>query len=65
MRTKLMRTKVFLAGLFAISSMLVMVPAAPASAGGLNCWYEYVYSWNGALIDVIAHCEVESEDVTP
>ncbi|MCA0366652.1 MAG: hypothetical protein LCH57_01115 [Proteobacteria bacterium] len=60
-----MRT-LLLAGLVAVSAAVVTVPAAPAKAGGLNCWYEFIYAeGTDVIIDVIAHCEVQQEEVEP
>ena len=69
--------ELLLAGLLAVSTAVVTVPA-PAEARGWNCWYEEVYSddididgdnvvdpGSGQLLYVIPHCEVEMEEVTP
>nr|WP_316629159.1 hypothetical protein [uncultured Brevundimonas sp.] len=53
-----------LAGLIAIASSVVVLPAPPAKAAGLNCWYEFVYSSSGVLIEVIPHCEVDQDEIT-
>ena len=67
--------ELLLAGLLAVSTAVVVVPA-PAEARGWNCWYEEVYSddvdidgdnvadpHTGQLLAVIEHCEVEMEEV--
>ncbi|MDP3404487.1 MAG: hypothetical protein Q8S03_07335 [Brevundimonas sp.] len=73
-----MRAFVF-AGLFAVSSLVVTVPAAPAKAGEQNCWFEEIRGpdvdidgdgatdpFSGEILGVIAHCDgTVPEEVDP
>lgn len=77
-RRIMMRT-LLVASAFAFSSALTALPAAPAQAGALNCWYEEVYGPDmdidgdgvvdpnsGPVIGYTAHCEpVVSDELNP
>ncbi|HEX8660958.1 MAG TPA: hypothetical protein VF686_03750 [Brevundimonas sp.] len=60
--------KVLLGCAYILAITLSSTPT-PTQAGGLNCWYEFIYASdeNGmptdVILEVIPHCEVEQEEV--